>query len=130
MLIYLAAPLRAVTSAGASDPEGVKANLARAKRWLAWVLQTYPNTHPTAPWIPCCEILDDSVAENRWRGMAANLEAISRCDAVWLVGGRVSEGMKHEAEFARSRGLAVFDFTGCGLEPPPVGTRAQAKSWP
>lgn len=122
-VIYLASPLRADT------PEGVAENLARAKRWLAWVLQTFTHVHPIAPWIPCVEVLDDQVAENRWRGMSANLAAIERCDAVWLVGGRVSDGMRAEAEHARAQGLAVFDFTGTGAEPPLVGVRADGLPW-
>lgn len=116
-VVYLAAPLRA------DSPTEVKANLERAKRWLAWVLLTYPQIHPIAPWIPCCEILDDQIAENRWRGMRANLAAIERCDAVWLVGGRVSGGMREEAQHAKNRGLAVFDWSRCGAEPPPAGVK-------
>jgi hypothetical protein len=124
MLIYLAAPLRGET------PTEVQENIRRAKAWLAYVLQTYTHVHPIAPWIPCVEVLDDQVAENRWRGMRANLAAIERCDAVWLVGGRISNGMREEAIHARAKGLAVFDFTSIGPEPPPIGERVPgAEPW-
>lgn len=123
MLIYLAAPLRG------ESPTEVAENIRRAKAWLAWVLQTYTNVHPIAPWIPCVEVLDDQIAENRWRGMRANLAAIERCDAIWLVGGRVSGGMREEAIHARNHGRAVFDFTEAGPEPPPFGEKVGAEPW-
>lgn len=111
MLIYMAHPVR--PQAG----ETIEENLARAKRWLRHLLLSYEKIHPIAPWIPCCEVLDDSVESNRNRGMRLNAEAIRACQAVWLVGSRISSGMKYEAEIALAAGIPVFNFTG-QVEPP------------
>lgn len=117
MLIFLAHPV------AAPDREGVLTNARRAKRWLRYVFLTYPRIHPIAPWIPVVETLDDSNSTHRKLGRAANFAAIERADGVWLVGGRISPGMLEEARFARDRGLAVFDFTPLGEEPPLDGER-------
>lgn len=109
-VIYLAAPLSAPT------PEGVAANLTRAKRWVAWAYGE--GVAPVAPWITCCEVLDDSDPEMRQRGLACDFATIERMDELWLVGGRVSNGMLLESEWARKHGIEVRDMTFLGDEPP------------
>jgi hypothetical protein len=56
-------------------------------------------------------------------GILANLARalVERCDAVWLVGGRVSSGMQIEADHAIGRGIDVIDLTHMGDEPPGGG---------
>jgi hypothetical protein len=106
-VIYLAHPL-------GSGPDR-ETNRAAAAKWLAHFVGN--GVAVIADWI----ILSGEWAElpeKRALGMAANMALVARCDEVWMVGGRVSPGMKAEAEEARRLGKAVLDLTWMGALPP------------
>jgi hypothetical protein len=44
-------------------------------------------------------------------GLEIDKAAISRCDGLFLMGERISQGMQIEAACARDLGLPVLDFT-------------------
>lgn len=94
------------------------ANLHRAKLWLRWATLAHPSVAVIAPYIPMCEVMDDSDQAMRERGIATDLAVIDRCDEIWLCGGRVSRGMKLELAHAQDRGLFIRDFTDLGEVPP------------
>lgn len=112
--VYLAHPVSAPTR------EGIEANRARAARWAAWILTTY-RVAVIADWLWCTGELDET-PENRTLGLAMDVELVSRADEVWMVGERISQGMKLEAEEAFRLGKMVFDLTALdtGPEPPTV----------
>jgi hypothetical protein len=113
-VVYLAHPV------GAPTADGVRANLARAKRWL-WALRQASQWSICAPWIPAVEAVLDSGApehEHRERGLADDLAVVERCDAIVLCGGRVSHGMALERDHAVATGAVFLDLTGYGEEPP------------
>jgi hypothetical protein len=95
----------------------VAGNLANAKLWVRWVEENYPVA-VVASWITECEIWDDDNPEHRKAGLARDLAVIERCDAVWLVGGRISSGMAAEAAHAEKFGLPINDLTNLGASPP------------
>jgi hypothetical protein len=109
--VYLAHPLNAPTRAG------IDANRARASRWAAWAAVIH-GVSPVCSWIVLTGQLEET-DENRARGLACDLAQAERCDEVWLVGGRVSSGMRLEADHAAARGIPVLDLTHMGEEPPP-----------
>lgn len=94
----------------------VLANLSRAKRWLAWLQAQMPiDVVVIAPWITAIEVgADDGDPAQRERGLRGDCALVRRCDGVFLVGGRISEGMAREAKYAR----ATHDLTFLGDEPP------------
>lgn len=100
-------------------------NLARAKRWLAWLRRRHPEIVFIAPWIEMCEAMPET-PELRAYGLRCNCEVISRCDLFYMVGGRVSPGMLTELNAAVfEQGLApdlsgreIIDLTHLGFEPP------------
>ena len=109
-VVYLAAPV-----AGA-----VAENVARAKRWLRWAWRI-PDIVPIAPWLTPVELFAadaDDDHEARELGLLRDCAVVARCDELWLVGGRISEGMRREAAAAARAGLVVTDLTGLGKEPP------------
>lgn len=106
--IYVAHPL-----GQGADRE---ANRAHAARWVAWVAASQCCA-PVADWIILSGEWSET-AELRAAGIAIDKELIARCDEVWLVGGRISEGMRIEAEHAWSLGKHVSDLTSFGPEPP------------
>ncbi len=112
-LIYLCHPV-------SGDVQG---NLARAKLWLKYATEhfTYFCGEPVAviaPWITDCEIWDDSNPEERAAGLARCRAVLERCDAVCLVGGRISDGMRMEYFHATENHMTVADLTYLGPLPP------------
>ena len=95
------------------------ANLARAKLWLKWLTESREEPSAViAPWIIACEIWDDANPEERTQGLERCKAAIERCDEIYLVGGRVSNGMEIERRHAMRHGLTVIDITAMGKYPP------------
>lgn len=100
----------------------VPGNLARARRWLAYLFAAYREIVVVAPWITDLGAipLDDAVAEERERGIQRNLVTLQRCDGIILCGGRISSGMQRELDAARLLNLDVIDLVHLGAEPPRV----------
>lgn len=123
---------RAVRCAYLAHPVGpygdytVADNLARAKRWLAWLIDCEPFVSFAAPWIPICEVLDDAVPAHRARGLRDSISMVVRFDGICLVGGKISTGMAAELVAARKLRLMVWDLTALGDEPPVVSPECGA----
>lgn len=111
-VIYFAHPL------GAATPEGVEANKTRARRWIRWIYDNFPNVAVIADWLITCDVLDDFNPDHRAHGMAMNKAIIPRCNEFWMVGGRISTGMNGEMLVAIEHRLHIFDLTWLGEEPP------------
>lgn len=112
-VIYLGHPL------GAGPNRDV--NIMNAVGWVAWAARQ--GVAVVADWIILASQSEET-PENRARGLEIDIELVSRCDEVWLVGGRVSPGMQMEADRARHLGIAVVDLTHLGYEAP--GSVAEA----
>jgi hypothetical protein len=103
-LVYIAAPLSAPT------PEGIAANLAEAKRWVAWVAKI--GLCPVATWIPLAEglLAVGAVETPELRELATrcNFEVLKFVaisgGAVLSCGPVVSPGMAEEIDFAADFG--------------------------
>ena len=93
-------------------------NLARAKRWLRALQDAFPTTAIIAPWITVCEIYDDANPDDRAENLLRGCYVLGRCDAIVLVGGRISNGMRIEMDHAILAGLNVYDLTHLGMDPP------------
>jgi hypothetical protein len=90
----------------------VVANLARAKLWLRYLTKEHggENRFFIAPWITSIDLgEDDTDPAQRERGLEAMEEVAGRCDEVWLVGARLSTGMKRERD---AHILAFGDLAG------------------
>lgn len=110
LVAYLAQPV------SAPAPEGIAANLANARAWLRWLVDTKEYLAVSAPWMPYVETLDED--RYRDRGLEDDLAMLARHDLVILVGGRISSGMNVEAVHARTLGIPVIDCTRMGVSPP------------
>lgn len=99
-VIYLAHPVR-------GDVEG---NIKAAKQIMrAW--GNTPDMVLIAPWLTDCELFDDSDPTDRANGLERCKLVLERCDALWLTGRKVSEGMRIERDHAVKNGIPVMDFT-------------------
>lgn len=105
-VVYVAHPL-----GGGPDRE---ANRQRASRWVAWIARG--RIAPVADWIILSGQWDES---HKPLGLEIDVALVVRCDEIWLVGGRVSNGMAIERDAAIGAGLVVRDLTHLGPEPPP-----------
>lgn len=94
----------------------VPGNVARALRWLRWLVGQHPDWAISAPWIPYVLGLDEST--DRARGLRDDVAMVRRCDGIILAGGRLSQGMAVELGAARAGGLHVLDLLHLGAEPP------------
>lgn len=104
-VVYIAHPLGA-------GPDREQ-NRARASRWVAWA--ALQGVAPVATWIT---LSGEWTEERRELGLAIDVALAQRCDEVWLVGGRVSAGMRIESSAAARAGIVVRDLTCLGAEPP------------
>jgi hypothetical protein len=109
LTVYIAHPLNAPTR------EGIEKNRENAAHWVAWLAAEFPIA-PVATWITLSGLWLET-AENRARGLEIDVELVKRCDETWLVGGRVSAGMRIESEHAK----VLRDLTVLGYDTP-VGT--------
>lgn len=114
-VLYLAHPVSAPNAAGIAE------NLARARRWLRWLVDHTAHAI-CCPWLPYVEVLPDDSDANRARGLRDDLAILERCDAIVLCGGRLSSGMSLEKMHALSHGLKVADLLTFGREPPRLVT--------
>ena len=82
----------------------ITANIENAKRYSQYVFKC-----GMAPVIPhfYALILDDSNKEERNLGMLAGLSMLWVCDAVWVFGDELTEGMKTEIRFAEKLNIEV-----------------------
>lgn len=106
-VVYIAHPLGA-------GPDRER-NRENAAKWVAWAFRQ--GVSPVADWI----ILSGELVEtpqNRAAGLECDLSLIERVDEVWLVGGRISPGMRLEADHALLHGKPIVDKTALGPLPP------------
>jgi hypothetical protein len=104
-VVYIAAPLSAPTRAEMDE------NRARAARWVAWA--ALQGVAPVATWIVLSGELSET-QENRELGLAIDCATVERCDEIWLVAGKITDGMRRESAHAK----VVIDLTSFGEEPP------------
>lgn len=78
----------------------------------------YINRHscdyvPFAPYIVDCLALDDSIQEERERGIENDIALFNKgfIDEVWLYGDRISTGMSREIELAHKLNISVKPMT-------------------
>jgi len=110
-VIYMTHPLSAPT------PEGIKANIARAKRWYKWIIDHY-DVAVVADCILCCEVWEDASPQHRDVGLAMDFNMVARCDEIWHVGGKISSGAASEGAVAELLHKRRLDLTHLGAEPP------------
>jgi len=101
-LAYLAHPVSGLSQ------ETLRCSIAG---WVFDVTEAFPDVAFTVPWLAYVLALDDQNPAHRARGMRDDLQSLSRCDEVWLLGGVISAGMRTEAEHAVSICIPVFRVT-------------------
>lgn len=101
-LVYIVSPF-------ASDVEN---NVKVAKAFSLFAVNS--GFCPIASHLLYPQFLDDTVAKERLAGTECGLELLRRCDEVWVLSGRISEGMKREILLSKElkKLIRVFCFDG------------------
>jgi hypothetical protein len=96
----------------------VKGNLEKIRRIIRGLNLMFTNIVPFAHYFVDCYALDDTVPEERDRGIKNDIALFKAgfIDEVWLFGDRISNGMKAEIELAKNLNIPIisksddFDF--------------------
>lgn len=97
--LYLAHPVvgDATGLNEAQIAERVKENLARASRWLAWLVYNIEDVAIRCSWLGYISILPET-PEMRERGLRDDDSEAATCKGIVLCGGYLSSGMKRGAK--------------------------------
>lgn len=95
-LIYIASPLR-------GDYEKNIRNAAAycEKACAAGVLAFAPHLYFT-------QFYNDTIPEQREKGLEMGLAMLEKCEELWVMGTRISEGMRGEIAHARELGVPIY----------------------
>lgn len=112
-ICYLASPLSPL------EGETLAGNVERSKRWRTWLTKQEPTSIFLAPYIEAIDAgADDNEPATRAAGLERMCELVARCHAIYLVGGRISPGMRDERRAALLADIDEVDLTHLGPEPP------------
>ena len=98
-IVYIAHPL-------SGDLPG---NLEKVRNIVRHLNLTEPNIVPFAHYFVDCYALDDTIQEERERGIKNDIALLKAgfIDELWLYGDIISNGMKAEIELAKKLGILV-----------------------
>ena len=97
-LVYICSPL-------SGDIEG---NMERARRFSRFALEH--GQIPLAPHLLYPQFMDDGDPEERRLALFIGKVLLGKCSELWVLGDRISEGMKAEIEVAKMRRQPVRFF--------------------
>lgn len=102
-IVYIAHPI-------SGDVSG---NLNKIIEIVRQINITRPDILPFAHYWVDCHALDDTIHEERARGIRNDVTLLKAgfINEVWLFGDRISSGMRHEIELAKKLGIKVVAKT-------------------
>lgn len=91
----------------------IKGNLEKIRKIVRQVNLFFPDIVPFAPYWLDCHALDDTIPEERARGIKNDIALFRKgfIDEVWLCGDRISAGMLAEKQLAEEMEIPVIDKT-------------------
>lgn len=108
-LLYFAHPVSGGAAGTPAEIEAaVQANLARARRWVNFLLHAMPDAAFELSWLSYIEALSEGQAY-RDRGLRDDEINARRCDGIILCGGAMTRGMAREYDSVRAGIRERFD---------------------
>lgn len=103
-IVYIAHPISG----------NISGNLEKIRQIVRRINLEHSDIVPFAPYWLDCHALDDTILEERMRGIRNDYEYFQRrvMDEVWLCGDRISAGMQAEKELAEKMGIPVINKIG------------------
>jgi len=98
-IVYIAHPISG----------NIEGNLNKIKDIVRGINLQMPDVLPFAHYFVDCYALDDTIQEERARGIKNNVALLKAgfINEMWLFGSRISNGMKAEIELARSLNIPI-----------------------
>lgn len=100
--VYVASPLRAPTRSE------VRRNMERALRVVETIRLKKPGVRAYAPHAYLPDMLDDNFPDERDLALTIGRMILSSCDAIFVCGDRISNGMKEEIDVAIKEGKRII----------------------
>lgn len=73
---------------------------------------------PIIPHLMYTGFLDDTNPDDRIRGLTMSVELLACCDMLWVIGDRISKGMRFEINKAKALGIPIRVYdTDCSRIP-------------
>ena len=102
-LIYVCSPCRGIPP---YDPDKTRLNIFDAGEYCREVIKA--GHIPIAPHYFYRDIFNDEISEQRAKALEIGLSLLSKCDALWVFGTEISEGMNTEIARAKVFGIPVL----------------------
>lgn len=101
-LVYIASPLRG------DDPSGkaYETNIRRAAEYCQKACSL--GVLAFAPHLYFTQFYNDTISEEREKGLEMGLAMLEKCEELWVMGRRISQGMRGEIARAKELGLPIY----------------------
>ena len=106
--VFICSPFRGIADTPEEAKENYQKNIATAKG--ACRLATALGFVPYCPHLYFPRFLLDSSPEERETGIRMGLTWLEQCNELWVIGRRISEGMKREISRAEELGIPAAFF--------------------
>lgn len=100
--VYVASPLRAPTRAE------VRRNMEYARRAVETLLAKRPGLRAYAPHAYLPDMLDDELPDERDTALAIGRMILDSCDAIYVCGDKITNGVKSEINVAIAEGKTII----------------------
>ena len=107
--VFICSPLRPRKGTAKEQQIELFQNLELANLACRYAVQHGCN--PMAPHLLIPGFLDDTDPEEREIGIQLGLDWLMDCDELWVIGERVSDGMRQEIDAARELGIPVVHIS-------------------
>ena len=99
-MIYICSPLKA------NNEHSMDENKKQAIAWCKKASED--DVLPLAPHTIFTQFLDDTVYEEREKGLTMGIELLKKCDEIWVHGNILSEGMVEEIIFSQNMNKPII----------------------
>ena len=103
--VFICSPLRTSTGTGKEQQIELFRNLELANLACRYAVQHGCN--PMAPHLLIPGFLDDKDPEEREIGIQLGIDWLMDCDELWVIGDRISDGMRREIDAAQDEEIPV-----------------------
>ena len=103
--VFICSPLRPRKGTAKEQQIELFRNLELANLACRYAVQHGCN--PMAPHLLIPGFLDDTDPDEREVGIQLGLDWLMDCDELWVIGDRISDGMRREMDVARDEGIPV-----------------------
>lgn len=102
-LVYIASPLRGENP----SEKDYEKNIRQAAKYCENACSL--GVIAFAPHLYFTQFYNDTIPEQREKGLEMGLSMLEKCDELWVMGTHISRGMRGEIAHAKSLGIPIYD---------------------